>query len=332
MVKTMNLHDTSIGINANQHLWEEGLDDAKPESTWKTVAIIPAYNEEFFIGSVVLIASQFVDEIIVIDDGSTDLTSFVAEAAGACVIHHEINRGYGAAIDTALSQVRTTNADAVVLLDGDGQHDPSQIPILLEPILTGRADMVVGSRYLENRRKVPRDRILAHRMITTVTNIGSGLRISDSQSGFRAFSRRAIDDANISRQGMSAASEFQFIAHHYGWRVEEVPVDMLYRENNKRSLWLQGLEVINGIILLIGRARPLLFISVPGLVILSMGVAIAGGVILRYKQIQELAIGFSLAALVLIQTGTLAVFTGIILHILRAMLLDLETRGEQKQP
>ena len=327
----MDLHNTSLGINADKHLWEEGLDGAKSGSAWNTVAIIPAYNEESFIGSVVLITSQFVDEIIVIDDGSTDLTSFVAEAAGARVIHHEINRGYGAAVETAFEQVRITDADAVVLLDGDGQHDPSQIPALLEPILAGRADMVVGSRYLGKGIKIPRDRFFAHRMITALTNIGSGLRISDSQCGFRAFSRRAIDDANISRQGMSAASEFQFIAQHYGWRVEEVAIDIFYRENKKRSLWLQGLEVINGIILMIGRARPLMFISVPGLVVLSMGVAVAGGVILRYKQIQELAIGFSLAALVLIQTGTLAVFTGIILHIIRAMLLDLETQGEHKQ-
>ena len=296
------------------------------------IVIIPAHNEDRFIGSVVLKARQYVDTVIVVDDGSTDRTAQVAEAAGAIVIQHTVNKGYGAAIDSALAKAREMEAEATVLIDADGQHKPEQIPSLVEPILAGRADMVVGSRYLHEDRDLPRNRMAAHRVVTAMTNIGSGIKLSDSQCGFRAFSRRAIAEATLSRQGMSAASEFQFLAHQHHWRVEEVPVTILYGGELKRSLLNHGLEVVNGIVLLVSRARPLLFFVVPGLLMLIAGAFFSGFVIIRYQQIQQVAIGRALAALLLIQIGVLAMFTGIILHSLRAMLLDLmNSPGRSKE-
>ncbi len=120
------------------------------------LALIPAYDEDRFIASVVLKARRFVDEVIVIDDGSMDETAALAEAAGASVIRQSCNQGKAAALNAGLAEARQRGARAVVLLDGDGQHNPADIPALLQPILDGKADMVVGSRFLGLPSNTPR--------------------------------------------------------------------------------------------------------------------------------------------------------------------------------
>ena len=121
----------------------------------KTIAAIPCFNEELYIGSVVLRAKEYVDQVIVIDDGSMDKTALVAGRANALVIKHSSNEGKGAAIRTAFDYAKEAGCKALVLLDGDGQHDPNYIPSLLKPVLDGKADMAVGSRYLGMRSSVP---------------------------------------------------------------------------------------------------------------------------------------------------------------------------------
>jgi glycosyltransferase involved in cell wall biosynthesis len=115
------------------------------------VAVIPAYNEERFIGSVVLRARQYADTVIVVDDGSTDATGEIAAAAGVIVVRHESNRGKGAALNTGFHRARALGAAAVVTLDGDGQHRGDELAVLAEPVLSGQADIVVGSRFLGSR-------------------------------------------------------------------------------------------------------------------------------------------------------------------------------------
>ena len=176
------------------------------EKKMKILAAIPCFNEEATIGSVVIKAKRHVDEVVVIDDGSIDETARIASEAGAKVIKHGGNKGYGAAIQSCFRYAKENNFDAMVILDGDGQHNADEIPHVLEPILDGTADISVGSRFLEekHKNKVPLYRRFGIAVITWFTNLGSGKsrRVVDAQSGFRAYSRRAIEKIDPKDEGM----------------------------------------------------------------------------------------------------------------------------------
>lgn len=295
------------------------------------VAVIPAYNEERFIGSVVLRTRRFVNTVIVVDDGSTDATAEVAEAGGATVLRHSVNQGKGVALNTGLRKARQLHPDVVVLLDGDGQHCPEEIPALINPILAGEADVVVGSRYLRKRTGVPPLRIWGHRVFTWLTNQLSGVRVTDSQSGFRAFSRRAIELIRFSSSGFSVESEMQFLVQEYGLKVKEIPIRAFYKDKPKRPVIVHGLMVLNGILRLVGQYRPLLFFGVPGMVLLVSGLLWGGWVVQIYRKVQTLAIGYALISVMLCILGSLSLFTGLILHSVRGLLLSLLRPDEKSR-
>lgn len=209
----------------------------------KIIAAIPAYNEERHIEEIVTKTLQYVDEVIVVDDGSTDRTGERAERAGAIVIKHDINMGKGVGINTAFKTAREINPVAMVLLDADGQHNPEEIPRLLDPVLNKRADMVVGSRFLANNH-IPKYRMLGQTVLNITTNLGSGIKLTDTQSGFRAFSRKAIERMALKQTGFAAESEMQFIAGRYGLKVTEVPIKTNYDEKVKRSPVVHGFGVL----------------------------------------------------------------------------------------
>jgi glycosyltransferase involved in cell wall biosynthesis len=209
----------------------------------KILAIIPAYNEARYIETIVEKTQQYVDRVVVIDDGSTDGTGVIAEAAGAAVVVHECNRGKGAAIRSAFQIARSISPEAVVLLDGDGQHDPQEIPLLLEPVLGGKADMVVGSRFLRGNH-IPRYRMLGLTVLTLITNIGSGISITDTQSGFRTFSKKAFESMTLQEQGFAVESEMQFCAGELKLRVVEAPIATNYDDRPKRSPVIHGFSVL----------------------------------------------------------------------------------------
>jgi glycosyltransferase involved in cell wall biosynthesis len=284
----------------------------------KVVAAIPCFNEERFIGSVVLKTKGYVDEVMVIDDGSTDRTALVAEKAGAIVIRHESNQGKGAAVSTAFEWARETGCRALVLLDGDGQHEPADIPSLLQPVLEGRADMVVGSRLLHIKSHIPRVRALGQRILTFFTNLGSRVKLTDSQSGFRAFSPKAIEALSFAEKGLSVESEMQFLAKDANLQVVEVPVSVLYYGIAKRSYLAHGMWVFNSIMGLISRRLPLFFFGVPGVVMLALGIWQGARVIQGYNSTGDFYIGPALLAVLLCTVGTLSVFTGLILYTIRS--------------
>lgn len=294
----------------------------QPETAFHpTIAVIAAYNEDRFIGSVVLKSRRHVDRVIVVDDGSTDDTARIAEAAGADVIRHTHNHGKARAINTGLERARELDAAVVILIDADGQHNPAEIPALIAPVQDQKADIVVGSRFLGVRSRIPRWRIVGQHALTLATNMASGVPLTDSQSGFRALSRKALHAlAFRPNGGFSIESEMQFLVQKHRLAIEEVPVRMTYEEGAKRNPFTHGFQVLNGIIALVSQHRPLFFFGIPGLVILAAGLILGIIVVDRYNTYQSLAVGYALISILLDIIGIQTLFTGIVLHSIRAFL------------
>ena len=286
------------------------------------VVILPAFNEERFIGSIVLSLKRFPVKIIVVDDGSTDNTAEIATAAGANTFHLMKNQGKGAALNLGFKKAREFSPDAVVTIDADGQHLPEELPLLLEPILKQQADICIGSRYLKDTSNTPKHRRLGHKFFNLATSLPSGIFVSDSQSGYRAFSPRALEHLEFSSSGFSVESEMQFLAKEKGLKVVEVPITIRYMDKPKRSAFNQGVGVLNGILRLAGNYKPLLFFSIPGLFLLLVGIGWGIVVIERYRQTMQLAVGYTLITLLLSIMGLILITTGISLHSIRALLFD----------
>ena len=286
----------------------------------RIIAAIPCFNEERFIGSVVLKTKKYVDKVLVIDDGSADASAEVASEAGAVVYRHERNKGYGAAVRTALQKGREQNADILVVIDGDGQHDPGDISRLVRPILSDEADVVTGSRFLGEGQRPPFYRRLGQRFLTVVTNVGSGQKLSDSQSGFRAYSSRALRELNVVENGMSVSSEIQFAINKAGLRVAEVPIQVSYAEKAKRSALGHGMNVLTRVLVLISLRQPLVLFGVPGLLLVVGGVALGVRVLDIYGRNSQLAIGNFLGAILLCLTGVLALFAALMLQSMKELM------------
>lgn len=236
------------------------------------VAVIPAFNEERFIGSVVLTARNYCDVVIVVDDGSSDRTADLAEAAGARVVQRRHQGGKGAALNTGFEEALRYSPSAAVVLDGDAQHDPAEIVQVAHPVLEGQADVVVGSRFLTRERgSIPWWRQLGQVALTIATNNASGVHLTDSQTGYRAFSAEAMRQIRFQSQGLSAESEMQFILKDSALRLTEVPIHVRYLDGSKRNPISHGLSVLDTIIALVARKRPLLFFSAPGACLVVTG-------------------------------------------------------------
>lgn len=289
----------------------------------RIVVAIPCLNEERNIGSLVLQAQRWADEVIVVDDGSADETAAIAEAAGATVIRHAQNQGKGAALNSAFGVALGRDADVLVLMDGDGQHRPSEIMSVAGPVLRGEADIVVGSRHLQDGG-IPKVRRMGQTVVTAATNLGSGVNLTDSQSGFRAFSRQALEGMTFSSRGFAVESEMQFLALDRGLRVVEVPIEAVYVDPPRRNVFRHGTIVLDGILRLVGTHRPLLFFAMfglfawlIGLVLMLMALDTVG------RGSAAGAIAPTLAGLLFFAFGLLSVFAGVLLHSIRAMLLHL---------
>lgn len=299
----------------------EGPKSAEKNGSKLSIVIaIPCFNEERFIGSVVLKARRYADKVLVIDDGSADASAEVARDAGATVYRHDCNKGYGAAISTSLHKGREQKADILVILDGDGQHDPRYVPSLVKPILDGQADVVVGSRFLGETQKVPFYRRLGQRALTAITNLGSGHKLSDSQSGFRAYSSKALKVLNLSESGMSVSSEIQFAISKSGLRVTEVPIAVSYMDKAKRNPLGHGMSVFSRVLVLISLRQPLVLFGVPGIMLVSGGLALGVRVLNIYSRTNQLAIGNFLGAILLCLTGVLALFAALMLQSMKELL------------
>ncbi|WP_319592643.1 glycosyltransferase family 2 protein [Methanosarcina flavescens] len=244
--------------------------------------VLPAYNEEVSIGSIVLLTSQYADNVIVVDDGSSDRTAEVAGKAGAEVVRHETNRGKGAALKTGFTAAADLGADVIVTMDSDGQHNPAEIPRLVAPILKGEADMVNGSRYLNGLDKnTPAYRRVGQTILDGVTNLNSGLRITDSQSGFRAFSASTKDVFRFTAKGMAIESEMLADAGRHGLRITEVEIGVRYDvDGSTENPIKHGLGVLMMVLKDIEFNRPLYYLTLPGSILGIIGL-IMGAIFLH---------------------------------------------------
>jgi glycosyltransferase involved in cell wall biosynthesis len=239
-------------------------------------AAIPAFNEERSIQHVVEQVLTYVDRVAVIDDGSTDATAAFAAHAGADLIAHRRNLGKGVALQTALEWARSKpDVDELVLLDADEQHDPADIPMLLEARRRSEADIVVGSRFL-GRNNAPLYRLFGLHILSAAAAIGSGIRLTDSQSGYRVLSRRALERLRLAAHGFAVETEMQFDAAAKGLSVTEAPIEIRYAGGARRSPAVHGVTVLLETILLTARRRPTRLPALVATPVVAMSIARAG--------------------------------------------------------
>jgi glycosyltransferase involved in cell wall biosynthesis len=301
----------------------QAVDRSLLSTTGPKAALIPAYNEERFIGSLVLAARAYVDHVVVVDDGSRDSTVEIAKMAGAIVVEHQTNQGKAAAVNTGFAYIRRLDPSAVVMLDGDGQHCVDDIPTVLAPVVEGAADIVVGSRFLDVKSDIPIYRQVGQHGLTLATNLASGVRVSDSQSGYRAFSARALDELSFGQGGFSIESEMQFQAREHQLRIVEVPIKVIYAERAKRNPVSHGMQVVNGIMRMVGQTRPLLYFGLAGAALFMLGAALGLYMIDIFTRTRTLAVGYGLITVMLCVMGMLLFFAGVMLHSTREMMIEL---------
>jgi hypothetical protein len=216
-----------------------------PKKRSVVAACIPAFNEEATIARVVLLAERYVDQVFVCDDGSTDMTGIIAEALGAVVVLHEANLGYEAALLSLFEEAVKRGVDVVVTLDADGQDDPSEIPMLLERLNVGDVDLVVGSRFLEGvGSEVPASMEAGTEEIAGVVAEG-GVKVTDAESGFRAYTRHALESLTPAGEGVGVSTGILLKAGEKGLRIAEVPIHVKHDENSStQSPAPHGLELV----------------------------------------------------------------------------------------
>jgi len=272
-----SLHNPAIPpvfSRTDEQAGTESSDLVSPrERPRRVIAVIPAYNAELTIGSGVLSTRQHVDHVIVVDDGSTDRTARIAALAGAEVLSNPVNLGKAQALMKGFARARHYGPLAVVMLDADGQHNPAEIPDLTRPILSGKADMVIGSRFLNGNNRIPKYRIFGQKTLDLATKVGSGVSSTDSQSGFRVLGRRALANLDFYSEGYNIESDM--LAHFAGKGliITEVPVGVNYSVTNghKKHPLAHGLDVLSHIIGIVGYRRPLITFGVPGCILTLVG-------------------------------------------------------------
>ena len=236
---------------------------------------IPAFNEEKNIAKIIVKLKKIYDEIIVCNDGSTDLTGEIAENLGVIVINHKQNLGYGAGINSIIKKSKEIDTDILVTFDADGQHKVEDVIKVIEPIKNGDADLVIGSRFLsKTKEKIPEYRKIGINIITKVTNAGLKKKITDSQSGFRAYSKDLISKLDISDMGMGISTEILIKTNSLGFRIAEIPITILYEgKTSTQNPISHGTSVLFSTIKYTSIEHPLKFYGIPSLIFFVIGLS-----------------------------------------------------------
>lgn len=309
-----------------QRIVQKQSECVKSTAPQNVTVILPAYNEEISIGSVVLLARYYADSVIVVDDGSSDRTAEIARKAGAEVIVHEANKGKGAALKTGFAAADDLGADIIVTMDSDGQHNPAEIPKLVDPIIKGEADMVNGSRYLNGLDKnTPSYRRVGQTILDGATKLNSGLQITDSQSGFRAFSASTKNVFRFKAQGMAIESEMLADAGKSGLRIAEVEIGVRYDVDCSTVNPIKhGFGVLFMILKDIEFNKPLYYLTVPGLILGISGFIMGAYFVQDFTMGKSLYFGPTMLMILFIIVGSFMALTGILLHSISTILKDVK--------
>jgi len=281
----------------------------------KIVIGIPAYNEEKNIASLLIKLKKISQDIIVCNDGSNDLTGKIAKELGATVIEHEKNLGYGSAIKSIFLKAHEINADILVTFDADGQHRIEDINAILEPIKNNIADIVIGSRFLNNNQEIPTYRKMGIKAITKLTNVTGGTKITDSQSGFRAYNKKILDKIIPQESGMGISTEILIKAQKADFKITEVPIIILYEgDTSTHNPISHGSSVILSTLKYVAIERPLVFYGIPGIIFFLIGLAFGVWTIQIYSDEGQVITNIALVGVSGVIMGTILMLTATILY------------------
>jgi glycosyltransferase involved in cell wall biosynthesis len=293
-------------------------------SSQKIIVCVPAYNEAKNIGNIVKGAQKHSNEVIVCDDGSSDDTSMLAKEAGAVVVNHPKNRGYGMSIRTLFQKALERKADIIVTIDADGQHDPEQIPTIVEPILKDGFDIVIGSRFKDGRDdlRIPLHRSFGIKTITKFTKQASYKNLTDAQSGFRGYKRHALETMNLAEDGMQISTEILLRAGSNKLTVTEVPVKINYDVENAstHNFLSHGMRVLFSVIQFISFRHPLLFYGLPGIALLAVSGYFIYNALELFSETRFISINMILLSITATIIGIILLTTGNILFTIVLML------------
>ncbi len=290
----------------------------------KIIVGIPAFNEEKNIATIITKLADVTDTIIVCNDGSSDLTSDIAEKMGAFVINHEKNLGYGAAIRSIFLKAKELDGDILVTFDADGQHRIEDIEKVTKPIIDQEVDLVIGSRFLdESEKEVPRYRKVGIKVITKITNASIKKQLTDSQSGFRAYSKKVLNELNPSELGMGISTEILIKASSKNFRITEVPIKILYAgDTSTHNPVSHGSSVIFSTIKYTSIEHPLKFYGIPSMILFIIGISFTYLAVEYYAEIGRLNTNLTIIAAGTVLIAVVLLITSVLLYSLVSVVRE----------
>ena len=284
---------------------------------------IPAFNEEKNIAKIITRLKKITNSIIVCDDGSSDMTSEIANNLGVIVVKHEKNTGYGAAINTIFQRAKDIETEILVTFDSDGQHRVEDIGEVINPIQENIADIVIGSRFLQKNDQVPGYRKIGIKAITKVTNASINQKLTDSQSGFRAYNKKVLQNIFPSDKGMGISTEILIKASQKNFRITEVPVTILYEgDTSVHNPVSHGTSVIISTIKFTSIEHPLKFYGIPSVFFLILGSIFTYLAVNYYAEIGKLNTNITLVAAGTLLMGAVLLITAILLYSLVSVVRE----------
>lgn len=280
------------------------------------LACIPAFNEAKPIVNVIKKSLNYVDKVIVCDDGSSDSTSDEAKNAGAIVIKHEQNMGKGHAMKSLFKYAKDVDADVIVTIDGDGQFLPEQMENLIKPILETKYDIVIGNRFSDDK-EMPSYRKAGNKMLDKMTKLAADLPFSDTQSGFRSYSKKAIQSLNFSSGGFGVDSEILIDAVDKGLKITETNVTVLYDTGEKTSTKdpvSHSMSVVGSLLESIAIHHPLKYLGIPGMILLITGLGFATYAISNFNDTGNFSLPSILTAMSSLILGLIFLLMSVVLY------------------
>ena len=288
---------------------------------------LPTFNEEKNIGKIINELKKKYESIIVCDDGSTDSTYEILKNLDVDVIKHEKNMGYGAAINSIFKKSQEIESDILVTFDADGQHKIEDIESVIKPILEKKSDISIGSRFLDSKNNVPGYRKVGIKIITHVTNSSIKEKITDSQSGFRAYNKNVLNQIKPLDLGMGISTEILIKASSLGLSISEVPIEITYSGNTStHNPVSHGASVLITTIKYTSIEHPLKFYGIPSIFFLILGAVFTYMSVQFYAEVGRLNTNLTLIAGSTVLIGVILILTAILLFSLVSVVREEKTK------